>query len=228
MTPPTRRTVLRMSLWTAAGAALTAGCGAKDAPAPAAEGAVADGNEALNRLVEGNKRFAENRDSLLHEGSVRRQEVAAGQHPFATVLSCVDSRVPPELVFDRGLGDLVVVRSAGGVVDQSVLGSIEFGVAELKTPLVLVLGHRKCGAVKAAVEATGKAEGSIGYLLSAIRPAVDQARRKPGDLLDNAIRANVALVRARLHRSPVLSHHKDLVVAGGYYDLETGLVELLN
>jgi carbonic anhydrase len=131
--------------------------------------------EALTRLVEGNLRFASGASKPINESAERRAKVVERQRPFATIFSCVDSRVPPELVFDRGLGDLFVVRTAGNVIDQAVMGSLEYGAYELEIPLLLVLGHKKCGAVKATMEtvaAHGKAEGSIAYLVDAIRPAV--------------------------------------------------------
>ncbi|CAG1011826.1 Carbonic anhydrase 2 [Anaerolineales bacterium] len=107
--------------------------------------------QALQRLLEGNRRFVENK-SQLDGSEKRRREIATGQHPFATILGCVDSRVPPELIFDQGLGELFVIRTAGEVLDQAVLGSIEFGVEELKIPLLMVLGHKNCGAIKATRE----------------------------------------------------------------------------
>lgn len=132
--------------------------------------------EALTRLVEGNLRFASGASKPINESADRRTKVVERQRPFATIFSCVDSRVPPELVFDRGLGDLFVIRTAGHVVDQAVMGSLEYGAYELEIPLLLVLGHKKCGAVKAtmeAVDSNAKVEGSIAYLVEAIRPAVD-------------------------------------------------------
>jgi carbonic anhydrase len=131
--------------------------------------------EALTRLVEGNMRFASGGSKPINESAERRIKVEERQRPFATIFSCVDSRVPPELVFDRGLGDLFVVRTAGNVIDSAVMGSLEYGAYELEIPLLLVLGHKKCGAVKATIEVVetkGKAEGSIAYLVDAIRPAV--------------------------------------------------------
>jgi carbonic anhydrase len=191
---------------------------------------VADGNEALRRLLAGNRRYASGGPWQLNETVARRREVADGQQPFATVLTCVDSRVPPELLFDRGLGDLVVVRSAGTVLDHSVLGSVEFGVAELRTPLLLVLGHERCGAVDAAIRDDGGAHGSIRYLVDRLRPVVDEARGRPGDLLDNAVVANVRATVAALRRSPVLAdavRHRSVRITGARYDLDTGLVTLV-
>lgn len=188
---------------------------------------------ALRRLLQGNQRYAEGRPLPLHVSINRRLEVASAQKPFATIFGCVDSRVPPEIIFDAGLGDLFVIRTAGHVIDDAVLGSLEFGVAELGIPLLLVLGHESCGAVTAAVHAVEddtEAEGNTAMLVDSIRPAVDQAKQQKGDLLDNAIRANVEMTVQTLTSSPYLADAvKDgsLTVLGAYYDLETGLVEVI-
>lgn len=198
---------------------------------PAVEPPITTGAQALQRLQEGNARFVSNQAGHADEGTERRIAVSQAQHPFATVLGCVDSRVPIELVFDRGLGDLVVVRSAGEVLDRSVTGSLEFGVAELGTPLLLVLGHQRCGAVDATIKALDakqpEAEGDIDYLVEALRPAVQQAAGRPGDRLTNAIHANVDLVLAQLRKSTVigpLEKAGKLKLAGAYYELDTGKV----
>jgi len=199
-----RRDFLKASSMTAVSMTLAA-C----APAQVnVESSVANVDEALQRLLEGNQRFAANKSIDLNESQSRRTEVAQGQSPFATIFSCVDSRVPPELIFDRGLGDLFVIRTAGQVIDNAVLGSLEFGVAELKIPLLMVLGHEKCGAVKATVEAVEKnatAEAEINWLVDGIRPAVEAAKSQSGDLLDNAVNANISLTVERLKGSAILS-----------------------
>ncbi|WP_241998589.1 carbonic anhydrase [Kribbella sp. VKM Ac-2569] len=193
---------------------------------------VADGNQALERLRAGNVRFVAAQEQDLDEGIARRIAVSKGQHPFATILGCVDSRVPIELVFDQGLGDLVVVRSAGGALDQSVIGSLEFGVAELHTPLLLVLGHQRCGALDATIKALDKPTahpGKLGYLVDTLAPAVRQISGKPGDRLTNAVHANVTHVLAELRQSPViapLEKSGTLHLAGAYYELDTGKVTL--
>jgi len=191
-------------------------------------------DEALNRLLEGNRRFAANKAINPHRSEARRQEIVTGQHPFAIILGCVDSRVPPELIFDQGLGDLFVIRSAGQVIDDAVLGSIEFGVAELGIPLIMVLGHSSCGAVTATVETLEEnlpTEGSIGKLVENIEPAVHQAARHGQELIDAAARINVALEINKLNRSPLLSaamKEAKLKIVGAFYDLSTGLVEILD
>jgi carbonic anhydrase len=197
------------------------------------EAPVTNADEALQRLLEGNERYVANKSIDLNESQSRRVELAKGQNPFATIFSCVDSRVPPELVFDRGLGDLFVIRTAGQVVDNAVLGSLEFGVAELKIPLLVVLGHESCGAVKATVEAVennATAEAEINWLVDGIRPAVEEAKTQSGDLLDNAVKANVFLTDERLKGSPILSEAVEtgeLKIVGARYDLNTGAVEVI-
>ncbi|GAB2643416.1 carbonic anhydrase [Kribbella swartbergensis] len=226
----------------AAGAALTACADSGTAPAPAAPSAagtsppspqpVADGNQALQRLLDGNARFVADRGEDLDEGIARRVAVSKGQHPFATVIGCVDSRVPIELIFDQGLGDLVVVRSAGEALDHSVIGSLEFGVAELHTPLLMVLGHQRCGALDATIKALDAGRrtaehGEIGFLVDTLAPAVRQVAGKPGDRLTNAIHANVDLTLAKLRRSPVigpLEKSGKVKLVGAYYELDTGKV----
>ena len=224
-----RRDFLKTSGLTVIGMALAA-C----APSQAKfENPVANADEALQRLLEGNQRYASNKSIDLNESQSRRAELAGGQSPFATIFSCVDSRVPPELIFDRGLGDLFVIRTAGQVLDSAVLGSLQYGVAELKIPLLMVLGHEKCGAVKATVEAVennATAEAEINWLVDGIRPAVEAAKGQSGDLLDNAVKDNVSLTVEHLKESSILSEaveKGELKIVGARYDLDTGLVEVI-
>ena len=160
----------------------------------------------------------------------RRKEVSKGQKPFAVIVGCSDSRIPPELIFDQGLGDLFVVRLAGNIVDNVALGSIEYAVEHLGSKLIIVLGHGKCGAVTAAAQGPD-APGHVGTILKAIQPAVKKARKLPGDLVDNAIRANAALVVDKIKSSkPILAEMAEkgeIEVIGAYYNIETGAVELL-
>jgi carbonic anhydrase len=148
------------------------------------------------------------------------------------VLGCVDSRVPPELTFDQDLGDLFVIRTAGEVLDQAALGSLQFGVAELHIPLLVVLGPQRCGAVKAAIDelgGNGEAEADIKYLVEALAPAVEHGKRQGGDLWEQAGRAQIAMQVDRLRCAPVLAtalKNKELLVVGAWYDLETGPVEV--
>jgi carbonic anhydrase len=169
-----------------------------------------------------------------NQSEQRRTAVADGQQPFAVVFSCIDSRVPPELVFDRGLGDMFVVRTAGHVLDSAALGSIEYGVEELHVPLILVLGHERCGAVVASMEAVAheaQAPGQIGAVVDRIRPAIEQTHGWPGDDIDNVVRMHTELTVAALHASePILAPAVaagSLKIVGARYDLDTGVVELL-
>ncbi len=187
-------------------------------------------DQTLERLLEGNKRFAAGNQNRPRQTPARRIEVSDAQHPCATVLTCSDSRVPPELVFDQGLGDLFVVRVAGHVVDDAVLGSIEYAVEHLHTPLVLVLGHKNCGAVTAAVKGE-VATGHIANLVKAIQPSVDKVKRQPSTLLENAIRANIERAVMQLcTAAPILAPQVkagNLKIVGAYYDLSSGAVSLV-
>jgi carbonic anhydrase len=189
-----------------------------------------DADYALSKLIEGNRRYVEGRTFHPNQDPKRREEVRRGQHPFAVILGCSDSRVPPEILFDQGIGDLFVIRVAGNVAGPEVLGSIEYAAEHLAVPLVVVLGHEKCGAVEAAAK-EGVAEGHVRALIEAIRPAVETARSLQGDVLQNAmienVRSTVALIR---HEGPVLSRlvtEGGLRVAGACYELESGRVEFM-
>jgi carbonic anhydrase len=184
-------------------------------------------------LVEGNARFR--KMSLRgHHTHARLLDVSKVQRPFAVVLGCADSRVPPELVFDARLGDLFVIRIAGNIVDDAVLGSIEYAVEHLGTRLVVVLGHERCGAVSAAIATAGKhgaAPGHLPALLEPMAPAVKSAGGHGTDAVDRVVRANVAeMVRRLRHAGPVLDkavHAGRIQCIGARYDLDTGLVEFL-
>jgi carbonic anhydrase len=190
-------------------------------------------DEALAALLKGNQRWVKGKAIHPHQSIARRKALANGQRPFATVLSCIDSRVPPELVFDRGLGDIFAVRTGAQAVDEVVLGSVEYGPVELGTPLVFVLGHERCGAVKAAIDVIrggGHAPGHIDALVSALRPAYRFAVGQSGDLLDNMVRAQTMLTVARLKADRALAERVregKLAIVGGRYDLVTGAVEVL-
>lgn len=147
-------------------------------------------DEAMQRLKDGNQRFAADKATHERQHADRRAEVAKGQKPFAIVVCCSDSRVSPEIVFDQGLGDLFVVRTAGNVVDDVGLGSIEYAVEHLGTRLVVVVGHTECGAVSAAVSG-GEVHGHLRAVVEAIKPAVEKVKGQAGDPVDNAVRANV-------------------------------------
>jgi carbonic anhydrase len=187
-------------------------------------------DEALQKLIEGNRRHLSGEFTITQRLAERRQQVAKAQHPFAAILGCSDSRLPPEIVFDHSLGDLFVVRVAGNIVDMNGLASLEFAATQFATPLILVLGHARCGAVAAALAET-KVPGHIVSLVDAIKPAVLMSKGQPGDPLDNAIRANIRHTVDDLKTSqPILG---DLVkagtlkVVGALYSLDTGKVEII-
>ena len=180
---------------------------------------------ALARLKAGNARFAANPVSKGKPTAARRAETAQTQHPFAIIVGCADSRTAPELVFDQNLGDLFVVRTAGNLVDDHGLGSIEYAVDHLGTRLIVVLGHERCGAVKAALEST-TAPGHVNSLVRDIQPAVETAKNEKGDPLTNAVKANARLMAEKVRKEAELGQHKSEVrIVTGYYDLDTGVVE---
>ena len=188
-------------------------------------------NQALKLLLEGNQRFVAGKLEHPNQMPDRRTEVAKGQHPFASVLACSDSRTPPEIIFDRGLGDLFTVRVAGNVADKVVIESLDYSVKHLGVRVVMVLGHRRCGAVIAAVEGhEGTADQDVGPMLSELRPAVAASKGMPGDPVENAVRENVKLVMHKLATSEELSamvKSGELKIVGGVYDLDTGSIEML-
>src|SRR5438132_1987946 len=189
-------------------------------------------DEALKRLLRGNARFVSGH--LAHAGpeeiAEARSAVAKGQNPFAVIVGCSDSRVGPEIVFDQGVGDLFVVRTAGEVVDATALGSIEYAVEHLGSPLIVVLGHERCGAVSAAV-AGAREPGHIAALLKAIEPAVKQTKGNPGDPVENAVRAQALDVAKQLQEAePILAERVQsgkLKIVAARYDLDTGKIDLL-
>jgi carbonic anhydrase len=190
-------------------------------------------DQGLQMLIEGNKRFVADAltslDSLVHE----RGQMASGQSPFAVLVCCSDSRVPPEIIFDQPPGTLFVVRTAGQVIDEAARSSIVYGTDYLKAPLVLVLGHAKCGAVAASLAAI-KGDTIPGYayrLAEGIGSAVQSVLNEPGDQLDNAIRANIEWGVDQLQTAePVLAadvRSGQVTIAGAYYDLASGEVSIL-
>lgn len=186
--------------------------------------------QALARLVAGNERYRTSHLTHPHESAEWRHSLSKEQHPFAAILSCSDSRVPPELLFDVGLGDLFVIRVAGNIASDDVLGSIEYAAEHLGTPLILVMGHERCGAVQATIGG-GEPKTHIESLTRAIDPAVARARKEKGDLVANAVRLNVEMVVSQIRESrPILSEMAGkgkLKVAGAVYDLDSGEVSLL-
>ena len=210
-------------VWLVLGAAWAACAASGGGTAPSADAVLAE-------LRSGNQHHVAHRYAHPHQTEARRRELVGGQQPHAVILTCADSRVPPEIVFDQGLGDLFTVRVAGNIAGDAEIASIEYAVEHLHTPLVVVMGHQSCGAVAAAV-AGGEAPGHLPTLVAAIRPAVDRARPMKGDLNANAMRINVEMVVEQLRSSrPVLAEHVasgKLRIVGAVYSLESGAVTWL-
>jgi carbonic anhydrase len=211
---------------------------ADEQPAESAESAHSaipvDADEAVKRLLDGNRRYIAGKNSASHRTAKRRSEVAKGQHPFAIIVGCSDSRVPPEILFDQGIGDLFVVRSAGNVIDDIAIGSIEYAVEHLGVQLILVLGHERCGAVDATLKG-GEVGGKLKTVIDAIKPAVEKAKAKGQtthgcDLLCTSVKGNARMVAEKIRKaSPVLTDAIEngmLRVAGAYYELDSGVVAL--
>lgn len=198
--------------------------------------------EALQRLQVGNRRFvAGGQSRAMVTSQTRRNELAMGQEPFAIILGCSDSRVPAEIVFDQGLGDLFVIRVAGNIVASSQVGSVEFAAARFGTRLVVVLGHSRCGAILATLEemqlATGSQSRNLRSIVDRIRPSVEallatDLRHNPAALVEHAVRANIRASANHLrHGSEVLEEliqRNQLLVVGAEYSLETGTVDFFD
>lgn len=186
----------------------------------------------LAKLMDGNARYVGGKTTHPNQDRGRRGEVAKGQKPFAMILSCADSRVPPEILFDQGLGDLFVVRVAGNIADAQALGSLEYGAQVLGARFLMVLGHEYCGAVDAAVKG-GHVGGNIDSIIETIAPAAARAKADPAktDLLDKAVAENVREVMAAIGtRSPALAGMAakgELTIVGARYDLDSGEVTLV-
>ena len=231
-----RRQLMRLAVMGAAG--LVASARARPAiGAPAAGAARRDPEAILRDLLDGNRRFAGGQAAGPRRKPDDFAPLAGGQTPDAVIVGCADSRVSPEILFDQGVGDLFVIRIAGNVVSNAgviVKGSIEYAVAELGVPLILVLGHSQCGAVKAALQhldAKDALPGAIAGLVDAIKPAVIASKGKPGNPLDNAIEANVLAGVARLKGLPPIVapavKQGRVKVVGGVYDLKSGAVTMI-
>jgi carbonic anhydrase len=229
-----RRGFLKSAGALALGAAFTRVAFAADPgkPPPKPENVISP-DEALERLIEGNARYVKG-VSKRHDFKAEREALVGGQNPYAAILSCADSRIAPEYAFDAGRGDLFVVRVAGNFANDDVIASLEYGVAVLNVPLIMVLGHGSCGAVEATISVVeGHAElpGHLPSLVNAIAPAVKAAIPDAGSLLDNSIRENVLLnVNTLSTVYPILNKavdEKKLRVVGGVYNLATGKVDLV-
>ncbi len=233
--PPSPEVPRRHFLKLAAGAALGLGLAgrAEAAPPPRPQNVISP-DAALERLLKGNARYVSgsmNRHDFLAE----RPALTLGQNPFAGILSCADSRIAPEYAFDTGRGDLFVCRVAGNFANADTIASFEYGVAVLGVPLILVLGHARCGAVDSTIKAVNdgaKFPGHIPSLIKALRPAVKDVLDQPGDLLANATAQNVRLTVKKLQSAtPILQEAiaaGKLKIVGGIYELQDGRVDLLS
>lgn len=199
-------------------------------PAAAAPPKAMPPDAALAALLEGNQRFVQQQRQYPHQTAARLLEVAQTQTPFATVLSCADSRVPAEILFDQGIGDLFDIRVAGNIVTPAVLGSLEYAAVMLGCPLIMVMGHERCGAVTAAVQG-GDFPGQIGRFVEAIAPAIAKSKSTPDDPVEASVVANVRYqVEQVTARSPLLAQrikNNQLKVVGSRYDLDTGKIILV-
>ncbi|WP_197289502.1 carbonic anhydrase [Saccharothrix sp. NRRL B-16348] len=237
----TRRRLFGITAGTAATVMASSGSAAAQGPATtrrasSPEATSLDAEGAWRKLAEGNHRFVTGHQTHPHESLRWRESLVQGQHPFAVVLGCADSRVPPELVFDHGLGDLFTIRAAGEVLDNSVLGSVEYAVEHLGIPLVVVLGHARCGAVSATVDVVrGRAEvsGDVSVLVRAIEPAVlatppdgDEARFLAAAVDNQAKRVASLMLERSVTLRTAVQHHGVMVVAASY-QLDTGEVTRL-
>ncbi|MET8331570.1 carbonic anhydrase [Streptomyces sp. NPDC005181] len=233
---PDRRTLLAGGLVVATAA--LAGCSSTSA-APSATSASPQARPAtpaaaFARLMDGNKRWVSGDLEHPDRDPDRRELVAQAQEPFGSILSCIDSRVPPELLFDTGLGDLYVMRTGGEAVGPVVTGSVEYGPMTSGTPLIVVLGHQRCGAIEAAYKSIRDGKplpGNLEAIAKALRPAYEQAAREGGtDPVETMARAQVELTAADLRSNEDLAPlvgRGALAVVGAYYSLDTGKVEVL-
>ena len=228
-----RRRFLTLAGGAAAGLALSGRAlfGAGETPKPQN---VISPDEALERLKKGNERYVSG-VMKRHDFSAEREVLASGQNPFAGILSCADSRIAPEYAFDSARGDLFVVRVAGNFAEEDGIASFEYAVKFLGTPLLVVLGHDKCGAVDATIKTVkdgAELPGHLPHLVEHIKPAVKVAMSETGDLLANAIRENVLLNVEKLSTSsPILSQYLDekkIRVVGGVYKLKDGSIDWLS
>jgi carbonic anhydrase len=228
-----RRRFLQFAGGIAAGLALAPPAFAKDTKPPPKPQNQISPDAALERLMKGNKRYVEGK-SRRHDFKNEREALAGGQNPYASILSCADSRIAPEYAFDSGRGDLFVCRVAGNFANDDTVASLEYGIAVLNSPLILVLGHDSCGAVDATIKSlkdNTTLPGHLPSLVSALAPSVKATADQPGDKLANAIKQNVIDVTARLKSAtPILSEaaaQGKIKIVGGIYRLATGKVELV-
>ncbi|WP_414577506.1 carbonic anhydrase [Anabaena sp. CCY 9402-a] len=191
---------------------------------------VVDPQQALKRLMLGNQRFVESKPQYPNQSRKRLQAITQGQYPFATILGCADSRVPTEIIFDQGLGDLFVARVAGNVASDMAIGSIEYATSVLGSQLIVVLGHSKCGAVAAAMK-NEPLPGRIGYVIEGIKPALNSVKKTSQNIEEAAVIANIQYQAKKLLQKSVilakLVRQGKLKIVGGVYDIDTGKVSIL-
>ena len=227
-----RRNLLQFGAVALGTGTLTAGLGSKVVVAqkPAAPKNLTP-DQALQLLMEGNERFVKRKtQNSTNRDITRIRAVAENQYPFESILSCADSRVPSEIIFDQGFGDLFMCRVAGNIATLEEIGSLEFGTSVLGSKVIMVMGHERCGAVTAAIKG-GEFPGKIGSLIEAIQPALKTANITTNNQLEEAVKANVLYQVKKLEKSPVISQliqQNKLKVVGSYYDLDSGAVTLVS
>jgi carbonic anhydrase len=229
-----RRAVLRLAATSAIGLALTSSGIAKDVKKPPKPQNVLSPDASLERLLQGNRRYVDG-VSPRHDFQHEREALAGGQNPYAGILNCADSRIAPEYAFDSGRGDLFVCRVAGNFANDDTIASMEYAVAILGVPLLLVLGHDACGAVDATIKSlkdNSTLPGHLPSLVMALAPAVKAVSQQPGSTLDNAIRQNVIdNVEKLKSATPILSaatEQRKLKLVGGIYRLKSGRIDMLS
>lgn len=226
-----RRNILKLGAATIGTGVVTAGIGSKLVfPEPALATNDITPATALRLLMDGNKRFISGKSRNIHQDLERMKAVAKSQKPFAAILSCADSRVPSEIVFDRGFGDLFICRVAGNIATYEETGSLEFGTLVLGAKVIMVMGHKRCGAVDATIKGA-QVPGRIASLLDAIKPSLAKVDPSDVDRLEATTKANVLMQVENLKASPVMSElikAGKLIIVGAYYDLDTGEATLLS
>lgn len=187
-------------------------------------------NEAIRRLLDGNQRFIAQKRKYPDQSLERLRLVAKAQYPFAAILGCADSRVPAEIVFDQGLGDLFVVRVAGNVISDTVIGSLEYSTTVLGSQLIVVLGHKRCGAVAEAIK-NEPLPGRIGLIIEGIKPSIERVKLRTGDNIEDAVIANIQYQTEKLQENSTLLskllREDKLKIVGACYDIDTGKVKII-
>lgn len=208
------------------------GCEKKHEPFEAEHNHSGTNQDPLSKIMEGNKRFVNNTPAHPDESSERKKEISEHQHPFAAIVCCSDSRVPPEIIFDQGLGDLFVIRTAGNLMGDIELGSLEYALEHLGVKLVMVMGHENCGVIKAFLSEEEET-GNIAKLVALVKSEEEEtaALTVEGDKVNNCVLANidhgVKQIKSAFHDFLQKEENKDVKIAGGEYDLNSGKVEIV-